>query len=768
LLTFIDGNCTGRQLYVTDWDNTTKFLTVETALPGTPSAGSIATVNPFSRIMGQDGGRSFREYWIEASLWARHGAQDHHFVLLEWQQAEAAGLSTLRYEKGRTVVMPGVPSPTSGRGALYGMYYWDDGYYDQPGGTNLEIWLEKIEIGGPQTYQILRRDGRNIGPALADNFMVLTRSAGGTAGDSVKVWRQQNLAFNKQRPTKITDYDAVTADLYEPGTWRTSSPDFTSFPIPVSYDAEAEVITCALEAVDGSGVTRLGYIQGSWDEQTGRISWSDEPAPTGKSNPFLDVATLRCERESDSRRIDVHPSRIIPSFDGTWSLIYTGNTDVADETGMYALHGAPDRWSFDHPSQFAGEIITKGGKGTEILQPWGNGYSPWGNAHIYGPILHNPYAQTTEKQYMAFLSAKTIMHNGTTWNDSRRPIVGFAGADIKSLVPQPYNREISPLPAPDAHGINGDILGQEDCIGLLIEGSGGGGFTQGVGLFTSEDGIHFQEMWPSSAWLDAFIPQGELPGEATRVTPGRPFRLGDKRIYYYLVDWSGTCNFAWCRYNGETWYSISDGEISAYLETPILEKPDEGWGELYFNLELNDGNLQVEVWDPENEQPLAGYGKQDCDMLASGIEQPITWQSASLSELTDDYLRLRIHLTRPLSTDESPQLFAWEIKAKVVQYPSAAELQVEGETNPANVVDSTPTFSWTYQHLQGSPQSAYQIIVASSQEQLDDGIGDLWDSGVVLGSETTATYQGQALADYQTYFWKVRVRSAEGVWSEEW
>jgi len=277
LLTFISGNCAGRQLYVTDWDNTTKFITVETDLPAIPSAGSVAVVNPFSRIMGQDGGRSFPYYWMEASLWARHGADDHHFVLLEWQQADANGLSTLRYEKGRTVVMPGVPYVALGRGAMYGMYYWDDGYYDQPGGTNLEIWLEKIEISGPQTYQILCRDACNIGPALADNFMVLTRSHGGTPGDSVKVWRQQNLTFNKQRPTKITDFNAVTADLYEPGTWREDSvPELTSLPIPVSYDAEDEVITCALQALDGSGVPHLGYIQGTWNEATGRISWTDE------------------------------------------------------------------------------------------------------------------------------------------------------------------------------------------------------------------------------------------------------------------------------------------------------------------------------------------------------------------------------------------------------------------------------------------------------------------------------------------------------------
>ncbi len=758
VLTFLSGNCTGRQLFVSDWNNTTKFITVEADLPNIPEAGSIGVVNPYSRICGQDSNETYHEYCIEASLWARHDSS-RHFVLLEWQQAPSSA-PTLRYEKGRTVVMPGCPQRELGRGSNYGMWWWDDGYYDEPGGTNLEIWLEKVEIGGPQTYQILRRDGRNHGPALADNFMVMTRSSDGDPGDSVKVWYQRNLAWSKQRPTKITDYQAVTADLQASGTWR----ETTGMPIPIAYDAENQVVTAALQGTDSGGVSRLGYVQGHWDEETGRISWEDETPPTGKSNPVLDAATLRCERESDSLQSGVRIENVIEALDGTWSLIYTGSTDVADETGIYALHNAPDRWSFDHATQFAGELITKGGKGYDLHMPWGNGYVPWANAHIYGPVMKNPYAQATERRYLAFVSAKTIFHNGTVWNDTMRPVVGFAGTDIKSLAPLPYNREVSPLAAPQAHDIHGGILGQEDCIGLLIEYTGGA--TCGIGLFTSEDALHFQELWPTNATLDAFIPQGELPGEGTRLGPGPTFQLGEKRIYYYR--WGDYRNFAWCRYNGETWYNLGDDETTGYLESSILEKPADGWGELYFNLELNEGDIQVEVLDPETEQPVAGYGLDDCDTLNSGLEQEVTWESAGLAELTADHLRLRIHVTRPQAEDDSPQLFAWEIRPKVVQYPAAAELMVEGETNPANVLDPTPTFSWTYSHSAGKPQEAYQLIVASSTALLDSGVGDLWDSGVVLSSATSVTYQGAGLQDQQTYFWKVRVRSSEGVWSEEW
>ena len=146
----------------------------------------------------------------------------------------------------------------------------------------------------------------------------------------------------------------------------------------------------------------------------------------------------------------------------------------------------------------------------------------------------------------------------------------------------------------------------------------------------------------------------------------------------------------------------------------------------------------------------------------------MTWQAAGLSELTDEYLRLRFYLTRSAAEDASPQLYAWQMKTAEAQYPWVSDLLVEGEANPTNVSDTTPALSWTYHHPENSPQSAYQIIVASSPDLLDENLGDLWDSGIVLSSDTSAVYAGTSLQDYTTYFWKVRVRSGEGAWSEQW
>ena len=57
----------------------------------------------------------------------------------------------------------------------------------------------------------------------------------------------------------------------------------------------------------------------------------------------------------------------------------------------------------------------------------------------------------------------------------------------------------------------------------------------------------------------------------------------------------------------------------------------------------------------------------------------------------------------------------------------------------------------------GESQTAYQVIVASSQTNINNNVGDKWDSGKVTSPEQNAVkYNGSALASKTTYYWKVR------------
>ncbi len=82
----------------------------------------------------------------------------------------------------------------------------------------------------------------------------------------------------------------------------------------------------------------------------------------------------------------------------------------------------------------------------------------------------------------------------------------------------------------------------------------------------------------------------------------------------------------------------------------------------------------------------------------------------------------------------------------------------------AVITDPTPELSWIVNDdRRGAVQSAYQILVASSEALLQRDEGDLWDSGkVISGRSVGISYAGAPLAPHTTYWWKVRTWDAEG------
>ncbi len=73
------------------------------------------------------------------------------------------------------------------------------------------------------------------------------------------------------------------------------------------------------------------------------------------------------------------------------------------------------------------------------------------------------------------------------------------------------------------------------------------------------------------------------------------------------------------------------------------------------------------------------------------------------------------------------------------------------------VQDNVPEFGWVVP--QGAvAQQAYQVLVASSKQNLDNNNGDVWDSGQVRSdASSNITYNGKPLKTDQPYFWKVRI-----------
>ncbi len=102
------------------------------------------------------------------------------------------------------------------------------------------------------------------------------------------------------------------------------------------------------------------------------------------------------------------------------------------------------------------------------------------------------------------------------------------------------------------------------------------------------------------------------------------------------------------------------------------------------------------------------------------------------------------------------------------------DLRCEHLKNPLGVDSTTPRLSWRLQAEpqagRGLRQTAYQILVASSQRNLRTGHGDLWASGkIVSGDIIGIDYRGKGLESRQVCWWKVRAWDQQGqvsAWSQ--
>ena len=99
------------------------------------------------------------------------------------------------------------------------------------------------------------------------------------------------------------------------------------------------------------------------------------------------------------------------------------------------------------------------------------------------------------------------------------------------------------------------------------------------------------------------------------------------------------------------------------------------------------------------------------------------------------------------------------------------DMRVEHMHNPAVVDAQVPRMSWVNEAVKpdarGERQSAYQVVVASSRENLSKGNFDVWDSGKCRSAESSlVSYGGPELEDATDYYWQVRTWNQKGRRSE--
>ena len=92
------------------------------------------------------------------------------------------------------------------------------------------------------------------------------------------------------------------------------------------------------------------------------------------------------------------------------------------------------------------------------------------------------------------------------------------------------------------------------------------------------------------------------------------------------------------------------------------------------------------------------------------------------------------------------------------------QLRCEQLADPLGIDATQPRLSWQLASGQrGAGQSAYEILVASSEDKLAPGSADLWASGKVASAQSIhVRYAGKPLTSRQACVWKVRVWDQDG------
>tara|TARA_R110002096_G_scaffold9533_3_gene37605 strand:- start:59041 stop:62313 length:3273 start_codon:yes stop_codon:yes gene_type:complete len=93
-------------------------------------------------------------------------------------------------------------------------------------------------------------------------------------------------------------------------------------------------------------------------------------------------------------------------------------------------------------------------------------------------------------------------------------------------------------------------------------------------------------------------------------------------------------------------------------------------------------------------------------------------------------------------------------------------LKCEYRTNPLGIDNLKPRLSWKLieeNKTRGQKQTAFQVLVASSLENLINNIGDVWDSGKIESNQSVNNvFKGENLESSKQYFWKVKVWDVAG------
>ncbi|MDN5346351.1 MAG: alpha-L-rhamnosidase, partial [Petrotoga sp.] len=83
--------------------------------------------------------------------------------------------------------------------------------------------------------------------------------------------------------------------------------------------------------------------------------------------------------------------------------------------------------------------------------------------------------------------------------------------------------------------------------------------------------------------------------------------------------------------------------------------------------------------------------------------------------------------------------------------------------NPLALKDTRPRLSWVVETSERrKKQSAYRVLVSSSQQLIEQDEGNIWDTHKIESEDNYCYYSGEELESFKRYYWKVKIWDEKG------
>ena len=204
-------------------------------------------------------------------------------------------------------------------------------------------------------------------------------------------------------------------------------------------------------------------------------------------------------------------------------------------------------------------------------------------------------------------------------------------------------------------------------------------------------------------------------------------------------------------------WSVAPSTVELTTDTPILAANGTATAEITARLYDATNHIYIENMEKEITSALSGPGNltgANPVMTENGTAR-IIYQAGSL-------------IGKATITASAGGLSQGQVRIDLINNsaPDAPNrLLCNGQSDPTGVPMGYPNLTWSFNDTDadlGDTQLAYRVILADNQTDIDGNVGNVWDTGMVRSSATSASTCIVPLRSGIVHYWKVKTWDISG------